>query len=106
MLTNVSANNIKTQLVKIEQHAFEQNSNVKSFNNNSLYVTELDYTLLTEKKIDSKLGLMQVKIPTRKNVRCVHCHKEMEIQEGTVIYNKQWFHDSCWHETINGPNTL
>ncbi len=91
---------METQLVTKDQLAFEQDSNEKSFNNNSLYVTELDYTLLTEKKIDPKLGLMQVEIPRRKIVHCDNCHEEMEVQEGTVIYNKQWFHDVCWQSTI------
>ena len=87
---------MKMQLVTKDQHTFEHDSNVKSFNNNSLYVTELDYTLLTEKKINPILGLMQVEVPQRRVVSCDQCHMEMRIQEGTVIYNKKWFHDSCW----------
>ncbi|MFB5630601.1 MAG: hypothetical protein ACE5RN_03330 [Nitrosopumilaceae archaeon] len=90
------------ELVSKDQHVFEQSSNTKSFKNNSLYITELDYTLLTEKKIDPKLGLMQVEIPRRKIVFCDHCHQQMQIEEGTVIYNKQWFHDACWQSTTRG----
>ncbi len=97
---------MKTQLVTKNQHAFEQDSNAKSFNNNSLYVTELDYTLLTEKKIEPKMGLMQVQVPRRKIVHCDHCLSEMEIQEGTVIYNKQWFHDACWQSITRGDQNV
>lgn len=97
---------MKTQLVTKDQHAFEQDSNAKSFNNKSLYVTELDYTLLTQNKIDPKLGLMQVRIPRTKVVNCDQCHKQMEIQEGTVIYNKQWFHDACWQSITKGDQNV
>ncbi len=93
---------MKTELVTKAQHAFEQDSNAKSLNNKSLYVTELDYTLLTENKIDPKLGLIQVQVPQRKIVSCDQCLKEMNIEEGTVIYDKKWFHDSCWQSITRG----
>ncbi len=102
LLTNLSTKNLETQLITKAQHAFEQDSNAKSLPNHSLYVTELDYTLLTEKKIDPKLGLIQVQIPKRRTVDCDHCHKLMELEEGTVIYNKQWFHDACWQSITRG----
>ena len=101
-LTNVSDHNMQTHLVTRDQHAFELDSNAKSFSKNSLYVTELDYTLLTEKKIDPKLGLMQVQISRKRTVSCDHCQKQMEVEEGTVIYNKQWFHDACWQSLTRG----
>ena len=93
---------MQTQLVTKDQHAFEPDSNAKTLSQDSIYVTELDYTLLTEKKIDPKLGLMQVQVPRRKIVHCDHCQKQMEIEEGTVIFNKQWFHDACWQSLTRG----
>jgi hypothetical protein len=106
LLTNVNTNNLQTQLVTKDQHAFEQDSNAKSLNNKSLYITELDYSLLTEKKVHPKLGLMQVQVPRRKVVQCDHCSSEMELQEGTVIYNKQWFHDTCWQSITTGDQNV
>lgn len=98
---------MQTELVTKNQHAFELDSNANSFNiQKSLYMTEIDHTLLTEKKIQPNLGLIQVQIPQRKIVSCNNCHKEMEIEEGTVIYDKKWFHDSCWQSIIRGDTIV
>lgn len=106
LLTHVTPNNLQTELVTKDQHAFEQDSNADSLNlQKSLYITEMDYSLLTEKKFEPNFGLIQVQIPQRKVVSCENCHKEMEIEEGTIIYDKKWFHDSCWQSITRG-NTI
>ena len=94
---------IQTQLFSNEQHAFEENTDANSLNTQkSLYMTNMDYTLLTEKKIEPNFGLIQVQIPQKKVVSCDNCHSEMEIEEGTVVYDKKWFHDSCWQSITRG----
>jgi len=94
---------MQTQLSSNEQHQFEQNSYTNFLNSqNSLYITEIDYTLLTTKQIDPKFGLMQVQVPRKKTVQCDQCHSEMQVEEGTVIYDKKWFHDSCWESITRG----
>jgi hypothetical protein len=98
---------MQTQLFSNEQHAFEQNSNAHFLNpQNSLYITEIDYTLLTEKQIDPKFGLMQVQVPRKRIVQCDHCNNEMQIEEGTVIYDRKWFHDSCWQSITRGATIV
>lgn len=105
-MTNVNADT-NTQLLTKDQYTFEEpNSNVYSLTKNPLYLTELDYTLITEKKIEPKFGLIQVQIPQRKVVHCAKCDNEMEVKEGTVIYDRQWFHDACWNVTIKGNDSL
>ncbi len=107
LLTHVSANNLQTEFVTKDQHAFELDSNANSLNTQkSLFMTEIDYTLLTKKKIEPNFGLIQVQIPQRKIVCCDNCHKEMEIEEGTVIYDKRWFHDSCWQSITVGDSIV
>jgi len=103
LLEHNTTNTMQTQLFSNEQHAFEQNSNTNFLNlQNSLYITEIDYTLLTAKQIDPKFGLMQIQIPRKKIVQCDQCHSEMQVEEGTVIYDKKWFHDSCWQSITRG----
>jgi formylmethanofuran dehydrogenase subunit E len=97
---------MQRQLFQNEEHAFEQNSNANLNQQNSLYITEIDYTLLTAKQIDPKFGLMQVQVPRRKIVECDQCHSEMQVEEGTVIYNKKWFHDSCWQSITKGATIV
>ncbi len=29
---------------------------------------------------------------------CFSCKEQMEIQEGTILFDTNWFHDSCWNE--------
>ena len=106
LLTHISAN-MNTQLITKDQHAFElPPSNACSLTKNLLYLTELDYTIITGKKIDPKFGLIQVQIPQGKSVHCAKCNNEMEVKEGTVIYDRQWFHDACWDVTIKGNDLL
>jgi len=94
---------MQRQMYSNVQHAFEQNSNANFLNSeNSLFITEIDYSLLTTKQIDPKFGLMQVQIPRKKIVLCDQCHKEMQVEEGTVIYDKKWFHNSCWQLITRG----
>lgn len=94
---------MQTQLFSNEQQAFEKKTNENFLNPlNSLFVTEIDYTLLTAKQIDPKFGLMQVQVPRKRIVQCDHCHCEMQVEEGTVIYDKKWFHDSCWQSITRG----
>ena len=98
---------MQIEIVTKDQHAFEQDSNANSLNiQKSLFMTEIDYTLLTEKKIKANFGLIQVQIPQRKIVSCNNCQKEMEIEEGTVIYDKKWFHDSCWQSITRGDTIV
>lgn len=106
LMTNVIADT-NTQLITEDQYAFESApSNAHSLTNNLLYLTELNYITITGKKIDPKFGLIQVQIPQRKVVFCAKCDKEMEVKEGTVIYDRQWFHDACWDVTIKGNDLL
>ena len=69
-------------------------------------MTEIDYTLLTAKKLEPNFGLIQVQIPQRRVVACDNCQKEMELEEGTVIYDKKWFHDSCWQSITRGDTIV
>ena len=103
LLEHNTTKTMQTQLFSDEQHAFERNSNANFLNpQNSLYITEIDYTLLTEKQIDPKFGLLQVQVPRKRVVQCDHCRSEMQIEEGTVIYDRKWFHDSCWQSITRG----
>ncbi|MGI0077347.1 MAG: hypothetical protein ACREAU_08090, partial [Nitrosopumilaceae archaeon] len=62
-MTHVSANNLQTELVTKDQHAFGQDLNANSLNiQKSLYMTEMDYTLLTEKKLEPHFRLIQVQV--------------------------------------------
>ena len=107
MLEHNTTKTIQTQLFSNEQHAFEQNANANFLNpQNSLYITEIDYTLLTAKQIDPKFGLMQVQVPRKRVVQCDQCHSEMQVKEGTVIYDKKWFHDSCWQSITKGDTIV
>ena len=107
LLTHLSANNLQTELITKDQHAFGQDSNANSLNiQKSLYMTEIDYTLLTAKKLEPNFGLIQVQIPQRRVVACDNCQKEMELEEGTVIYDKKWFHDSCWQSITRGDTIV
>ena len=86
MLEHNTTKTMQTQLFSNEQHAFEKNANTNFLNpQNSLYITEIDYTLLTAKQIDPKFGLMQVQVPRKRVVQCDQCHSEMQVEEGTVI---------------------
>ena len=106
LMTNVSAD-MNTKLLTKDQYAFElAPSNASSLTKNLLYLTELDYTLISGKKIDPKFGLIQMQIPQRKVVHCAKCNNEMEVKEGTIIYDRQWFHDACWDVTIKGNDSL
>lgn len=90
-----------------EQDQFEQNSNASFLNlQNSLNMPEVDYTLFATKQTDPKFGLMQVQVPRRKIVQCDQCHSEMEVEEGTVLYDKKWFHDSCWESITSGAEII
>lgn len=105
-MANVYAD-MNTQFITKDQYAFESpSSNTYSLTKNLLYLTELDYTKITGKKIDPKFGLIQVQIPQRKVVHCAKCNNEMEVKEGTVIYDRQWFHDACWNVIIKGNDPL
>ncbi len=35
-------------------------------------------------------------------VKCELCDMEMELEEGTILYDSKWFHNSCW----SSPNPL
>ena len=30
---------------------------------------------------------------------CFSCKEQMEIQEGTILFDTNWFHDSCWQKS-------
>jgi len=38
---------------------------------------------------------------------CAFCDSDLDIEEGVMIYNKNWYHDACWSsfETQNGVVT-
>jgi len=33
---------------------------------------------------------------TGRVVKCELCGMEMELEEGTILYDSKWFHNSCW----------
>ena len=38
---------------------------------------------------------------------CFSCKEQMEIQEGTILYDTNWFHDSCWQKSKeNSENVI
>ena len=39
---------------------------------------------------------------TSRVVKCELCGMEMELEEGTILYDSKWFHNSCW----SSPNPL
>jgi hypothetical protein len=70
------------------------------FNN----VTNIDYTNSLTKNYDlinasyhKELfdDSMNIKSNNRISL-CFCCKKQMEIQEGIVFFNSNWFHNSCW----------
>ncbi len=38
---------------------------------------------------------------------CAFCNSDLDIEEGVMIYDKNWYHDACWSsfETQNGVVT-
>ena len=88
--------------VNAVSYEFNVNQNTNEITN----MTEIDYTLLTAKKLEPNFGLIQVQIPQRRVVACDNCQKEMELEEGTVIYDKKWFHDSCWQSITRGDTIV
>ena len=68
--------------------------NVTNINyTDSLTKTNLIHTYHREHFDDS------TKIIANNNNRidsCYCCNKQMEIQQGTVLFNSYWFHNSCW----------
>lgn len=39
---------------------------------------------------------------THRVVVCKRCNQTMEIVEGTVLFDANWFHESCWESTKIG----
>lgn len=35
---------------------------------------------------------------------CAHCHEEMHVGEGDIIFGGNWFHCSCWKSVENNLN--
>lgn len=35
---------------------------------------------------------------------CSHCHKEMDLKEGDMIFGGKWFHNACWKIVDNVIN--
>ena len=36
--------------------------------------------------------------------KCSHCHKEMSIGTGDIIFGEKWFHLLCWRKEENYIN--
>lgn len=33
--------------------------------------------------------------------QCAFCNKDLDIEEGVMIYNKNWYHNGCWNTFEN-----
>ena len=44
---------------------------------------------------------------TNRTKFCAFCNSDLDMEEGVTIYDKNWYHDTCWNsfETQNGVVT-
>ena len=49
---------------------------------------------LTDNSTNIKTNMAKNRITS-----CFSCKEQMEIQEGTILFDTNWFHDSCWQKS-------
>ncbi len=52
-------------------------------------------------EIKNKENVSRPKEAGHRIATCFFCRSEMEVVEGTVLYNSNWFHEDCWHKFEN-----
>lgn len=51
-----------------------------------------------EEHFDDDSITMKTNTTNNRITLCFFCKKQMEIKEGIIFYNSNWFHDSCWNK--------
>lgn len=47
---------------------------------------------------------MEINTTNNRIVPCFYCKNKMEIQEGTILFASNWFHNSCWKKFGESDN--